>query len=79
MKLLAYAKLSQCLCEYCLNVQLKLNTLNAVASFENKCRVQNERAAIKLITCDIKTQIYCYGDSDKCYNNMRNMVDHSCM
>ena len=37
IKLMAQAKLGQCLCEYCTNVQLKLNTCNILATvLENR-------------------------------------------
>ena len=62
------AKLRQCLCEYCTNVSLKLQTVKttAISLHLNRCIVGSERDAVALITCSVRQKRCCYGDCEKC-------------
>lgn len=52
IKPMSDARLQQCLCEYCTNVNLKLKVLNAIASrVDNACRVRHTYHAVDLVTC----------------------------
>ena len=68
IRLMAQAKWRQCLCEYCTNVTLKLDTVKAVATRYglHQCTIANERAAVGLITCDAQKKDCCYGTCDQC-------------
>ncbi|KAK7106653.1 uncharacterized protein [Littorina saxatilis] len=65
---MSQAKLRQCLCEYCTNVSLKLDTVKAVATQrrEYQCVITNERAAVRIITCDPKQKSCCYSTCQQC-------------
>ena len=68
VRLMSQAKLRQCLCEYCTNVSLKLDTLKAMATShrEYQCVITNERAAVRIITCDPKQKSCCYSTCHQC-------------
>lgn len=62
VKLMAQARLRQCLCEYCTNVELKITVLNnhAVKSGKPECRIRHEREAVKLTLCNSSTKACHY-------------------
>lgn len=67
IRLMTQAKLRQCLCVYCTNTKLKLETLNSVAAAQNRhCWIRHERHAVALITCDPKKKACCYGECADC-------------
>ena len=55
VRLMSQAKLRQCLCEYCTNITLKLDTLKSFATRHRQygCIINNERDAVRIITCDV--------------------------
>ena len=76
VRLMSQAKLRQCLCEYCTNITLKLDTLKSFATRHRQygCIINNERDAVRIITCDPKEKSCCYGFCDKC--SVDDMDDH---
>ena len=61
------SQLRQCLCEYCTNVQLKINKINYLASKSHiECRIRHVYHAVQVTVCDDGGKDCAYRQCENC-------------